>query len=202
MNRLGLLPLIIGLAGCQGALTYLAVKCDITTTSVDPSAAYVGDQVRVSATPLTSSFDTAVYVGGDRALLVDLVRENCEVCDECKSDNDCNECGDCDDCDAACADTCDEYVLFEVPAREPGPTVVQIYNAHGESQTIEFEVLAAPDTGGDSGSSDSGSTDSGGGGTDSGGSGSDSGGSDSGSSDSGGGADSGAAVDSGGGDGT
>ena len=162
MLRTGLLILL--LAACTTDSTVLSPRCDLEIQAPAPSSALPGDEVTVQGTPLTSTYDTAVYVGSERATVLEVLRDDCETCDQCREDNECNECADCDICDATCAEDCVETVRFQVPATAPaGTAAVLVYNLHGMGGPVSLEVLGGDDTGGDdSGGKDSGGKDSGG----------------------------------------
>jgi hypothetical protein len=204
--RLSLFSLLLSL-GCTTTVPFTVPDCDITIHLLEPTAASPGDDLRIEASPLTTDFDTAVTVAGQRATVLEVNRDSCEEtpadgglsCDDCREANDCNPCDDCDACDATCADTCVEFALVTLPeSLQAGPADVQIINSYGRSNTAQLTIaVAGPVDTGDSATSDSGTSDSGtsdSGASDSGAS--DSGASDSGASDSGGG-DTSATSDSG-----
>jgi len=146
------------LTGCSQT-TYTANElCDVLLTTATPTAASPGDTVILAATPLTTDYDTALFVGGVRAQITSVDRsDDCDICDACREEYECLTCGDCDDCDAQCDAECVETVTFVVPEVAPGETIVQIYNAFGGSQPLSLEILEAgsstddtgPDTGAD-----------------------------------------------------
>lgn len=151
--------------GCATTTTYLADRCDVTLAEISPAEAAPGAEIKVSAGPLTRSWDTSVLVGGVSAVIADLEREGCDSCDVCRAQADCNACDDCDDCDALCALECDEALTFIVPELPAGLHALQLINGHGSSAGLSFTVLpsATPDTGTpDTGPPDSGASDSGG----------------------------------------
>ncbi|MCB9777989.1 MAG: hypothetical protein H6742_05450 [Alphaproteobacteria bacterium] len=145
------------LAGCLPATELLAPRCDLVVETPAPESASPGDVVVVAATPLTSSWDTAVFIGGERATLQSLDRTDCTACDECRQTAECGECGDCDACDLECSVTCSETLTLVVPdGVAPGVAQVEVYNLHGVGET-ELQVLDTT-TGGDSGSTDTSDT--------------------------------------------
>ena len=160
-SMLAFLPITaLLLAGCTTDITVLASRCDVALDSVEPAQAWPGESVVVTGAPFTTSFDTAVYVGGERATVVSLDRDDCAACDDCRTDNGCNSCSDCDECDAICKTDCVETATIVVPGAAPGSTTVSLFNSHGESQAIPFTVLGESDTGTDTGdtASDTGDT--------------------------------------------
>ncbi len=156
------LPILAAmLAGCTTTTSTLAERCTIEVEAVEPAAAEPGDHVVLRARPLTTSFDTAIYLDGARAAVLDLSRDGCDACDTCRSENGCNVCGDCDACDAECRADCSETVTFAVPDMAAGETELRIYNSHGTGGPVPFTVEGGPaDTGGtDSGAGDTASSD-------------------------------------------
>ena len=75
---------------------------------------------------------------------------------------------DCDACDLECETDCLEVARFALPALEPGPTTVQIFNGYGGSNALDIEILGASDTGDTGPDSGDTATDSGDSGADSG----------------------------------
>jgi hypothetical protein len=142
---------------CQAAFEPLALRCDITLTDLSPSEARPGMSVTATSTPMTTTWDTAIYVRDVRAPILRLGRDQCDVCDECRSINNCTACSDCDACADTCRNSCVETVTFSVPSLSAGQAEVSIYNRHGQSNPLPLSVVAAPDTGiVDTGLSDSG----------------------------------------------
>lgn len=145
------------LLGCVEPVSVEVPVCDVTLVSASPSSALPGELVTLTANPLTEDYDTAILVGGVRAEIGDVLREGCEGCDDCRETNECSACfADCDACDAQCASECVETAAFVVPELDAGPTVIELFNTHGGSERIAFEVLGASDTGADTGSADTG----------------------------------------------
>ena len=168
MRRPLLLVLALAFAGCSTDTTVLSPRCDLTLGSPSPDPVARGQVVTLPASPLTSSWDTAVYVGGARATVLEVVREDCDACDECRETAECTACGDCDACDLECDQRCVETIQFQVPDQlSGGDWPLWVYNLHGTGGPISLEVSAPVDTGtgDDSGSSDGGTTDDTGGGT-------------------------------------
>lgn len=147
------------LLGCTETTTLTLPSCTVELHEAAPAAALPGEQVVVTATPVTEDFDTALSVGGVRAEIVSVDRADCDACDACMTDAECGTCSaDCDACDALCEATCVETITFVVPAVDAGETRIELFNAHGGSNRLAFEVLGASDSGdpGDSGATDSG----------------------------------------------
>ncbi len=160
--------LAASLGGCITELVTIAPDCSVEISAVEPGAGEPGSTVLISASPLTSDFDTAVTFGPERAEITSLDRVDCGDCDECRSAYSCSGCGDCPACDLTCDSTCDESITVVLPAGDPGNQPLRITNSHGSSGSLDFELLegsATPDTG-DTGDTDSGSGDSGNGGSD------------------------------------
>ena len=151
-------PLTLALVGCDSEDTESATSCVVALTGVEPSAATAGETATLTGQPFTTVYDSAVYVGSQRATIIDLDRTDCEACDACRDDEQCNACGDCDDCDTICTE-CVETLTFTVPQAESGPTTLQLFNAFGNTAPLDFEVLTI-DTGtlpSDTGQNDTGS---------------------------------------------
>lgn len=144
-----------------GTQTYdFAEDCDVRIVELNPNEAAPGDTVSATSTPVTTVWDTAVYVNSERAEIVDIERMNCEACDECKVEEGCLACDDCDACDALCRTECIEQVNFVVPQISAGPARVSMYNGHGGSNSLGF-VIASPDDTGSTDLTDTGDVDSG-----------------------------------------
>lgn len=151
-----LVPLLFS---CGSQSIDIAEDCDVRIYEISPSEGQAGDTVSATLRPTTTIWDTAVYVDGDRAEVVEINRENCEACDQCKEDFGCLDCDDCDDCDLLCRTDCVESASFIVPEITPGQSQVIIYNGHGGSNAYPLMVTGNIDTGDtsdDSGVSDSG----------------------------------------------
>ena len=121
--------------------------CDVLASSVQPAEAPPGTEAAVFVSPVTTHWDTAVYLGGERAQVVDIVRDGCEACDTCKEEQGCLGCSDCDECDAICKSDCVESVNFIVPVLPAGPKDVVVYNGSGSSNPVTLTVTAPADTG-------------------------------------------------------
>jgi hypothetical protein len=147
----------LAFVGCNAETVGLAYRCDVAIEEVAPTSAYPGDAVALTGKPFTTSWDTAVYVGGTRAAVEDVNRDTCEECDACVADAECllDTCGDCDACDTLCQ-ACVERTTFVVPDVPAGETSVRVLNSHGESDPAIFVVLAKVIDTGDSGTDDSG----------------------------------------------
>jgi hypothetical protein len=156
-----------GFVGCSSEVVLPAYRCDVTIAELSPTSGSPGDPVAVAGTPFTTTWDTAIYVGGTRAVVADVGRYKCEACDACFDEHteECpaRTCADCDACDALCT-TCIERASFVIPDVAAGETSVRVLNSHGESNPIPFVVTKKPpvDTGdggtetGDSATFDSG----------------------------------------------
>lgn len=168
MRRLfPLLILCVATTACLTDTVVVGDRCAVSLESVAPDPASVGQTVTLTGGPFTTAYDTSVYVGQRRALVLELARTSCNECDSCRDNNGCTECDDCDACDEVCA-SCEESLLVEVPETEPGETTVLVFNAYGATTpaALTIESEAVEDTGGaDSGSTDTGPTDTGSDGT-------------------------------------
>lgn len=155
--------LLLALLACEGSLTTTFPTCTVALQGADPASVLPGEALTLRATPLTERWDTVVVVGGVQAAVESVEREGCDDCDDCRETMDCEPCGeDCDACDNLCATTCAETVVARVPAVAPGQVDVELFNAHGGSNRIAIEVLAAGDTGApDTGTPDTGAPDTG-----------------------------------------
>ena len=151
------LVVLAALAACDTSSSFSPSPCDVTLHQLKPSSGMVGAEVIAQGRPFTSAYDTAVYVGSARATVTAVERERCDPCDECLEEQACTGCDDCDDCDLLCTQ-CFETVTFEVPELDAGSTVVTLFNRHGHSNALPFELLAPPS---DTGPSDTGPTDTG-----------------------------------------
>jgi hypothetical protein len=163
MSRATLLFLALT-SGCASSDSSVVARCTVNCTTIAPEVGDAGDTVVVTGGPLTSAWDTSITVGGVRSVVLDVERsDDCDTCDECRDDNDCSECGDCDACDLQCEQECVETASFEVPTGlEPGVVDVVLFNVHGQSAPISFEIAGAADTGaGDTAQTDSGDAETG-----------------------------------------
>ena len=137
---------ILAFLSCSSTPVTLAQNCDVRLSSVSPTSVSDGDTVRGVGGPMTSIWDTAVYVDGTRAELVSLQRDGCEACDECKQENSCTACDDCDECDAQCDSECVESVDFLAPSVDGTSANVSFYNGHGQSNPISIMYTSGTDT--------------------------------------------------------
>ena len=140
--------------GCSSTIVLPAFRCDVAIAELSASNGSPGEPVAITGTPFTTSWDTAVYVGGTRAVVDDVSRYNCDPCDTCYDDHvdECEggPCADCDACDVLC-NACEEVATFVVPDVAAGDTSVRLLNSHGESNPIPFVVVSKPVDTGDSG---------------------------------------------------
>ena len=156
-----MVPLALAVA-CATTSVPVTERCDVEVLDLSPAEGRPGDAVVVTGRPFTTTFDTAAYIAGQRAVVASVDRTDCAACDTCRTRNTCTVCDDCDDCATECTVTCIETMTLEVPPAEAGQADLRIYNAHGESPPAAFSVLGRPDSGTiDSGTSDSGAPDSG-----------------------------------------
>jgi hypothetical protein len=138
---------VFGLVGCAETTTIPQYRCDVRIAGLSASSGSPGELVAITGTPFTTSWDTAVYVGGTRALVDDVNRYNCDPCDDCFDEHvdECpaRMCADCDACDALC-NACEEVATFAVPDVAAGKTSVRLLNSHGESNGMPFVVVGKP----------------------------------------------------------
>jgi len=139
--------LLLALFSCSSSPVTLAQNCDVRLATLAPTTTAAGDTVRATGGPMTTVWDTAVYVDGNRAEVIALDREGCEACDTCKADNSCQSCDDCDACDAICDTDCVESVDFIAPNISSESGQVAFYNGHGQSNAIPLMYSGQTDTG-------------------------------------------------------
>jgi hypothetical protein len=143
-----------GFVGCNEETLIAAYRCDVTIAELSAPSGSPGEPIAVIGTPFTTSWDTAVYVGGTRAVVDDVSRYNCDPCDECYDEHteECpaRTCADCDACDVLC-NACEEVATFIVPDVAAGEMSVRVLNSHGESNPMPFVVVSKPVDTGDSG---------------------------------------------------
>lgn len=133
------------LLACATTTDAIYLTCDVALVSVEPTVAAPGDEVTLTATPLTEDWDTAIRVGGLDADIVSVTREGCDACDSCNADQGCACNEDCDACDLIC-DACVETVVFTVPSLDEGEHGIVLFNANGGSMPLTLTV-AEPDSG-------------------------------------------------------
>lgn len=136
--------------GCDSADSFSPSPCDVSLSELAPQEASVGDEVTATGRPFTTAYDTAVYVGTERATITAVGREGCEPCDECLYEEVCTGCDDCDACDLLCS-SCEETITFLVPTLAPGSAMVRLFNRHGESNGLPLTVLGPGGDTGDTG---------------------------------------------------
>ena len=150
---------LVGLVGCNTPTEMIALRCDVYVEDIQPQPVAAGEAVRLTGSPFTSVYDSAVYVGSERATVLDVDRSSCGACDACRAQSGCTECGDCDVCDRLCATTCTESVTFEVPAVSAGDYGLQLFNAHGQTKVLDFSVESTGFEASDTSSTDTGPVD-------------------------------------------
>ena len=160
-----LLIFLLFSVACTTTSVELAKDCDVQLRAVSPEAAPSGTEVVARVHPVTSVWDTAVYVGSNRAMVTAVDRIDCAECDSCRASERCTVCEDCDACDAQCDLECIETVRFDAVG-EPGQHAVSVFNGYGQSNSLPLLIESASgDTASalDSGDSDdTGGSDSGG----------------------------------------
>lgn len=138
--------------GCSTTSVELAQDCDVLLSSLQPAEAATGDTISANVSPVTTVWDTAVYMGGQRAEVLSVDRDDCEECDECKQQNNCAECEDCDACDAACDENCIETVSFSAIDGPSAQYEVSIFNGYGQSNAQTIQLLDSTEPTTDTGS--------------------------------------------------
>lgn len=136
----------LSLVACSTTDVVTLGTCDVALFPPSVDEARPSEPVTLSGTPLTTDWDTVVYVGGAEATITALDRVGCETCDACRVESLCTECGDCDDCDRVCAEQCDEFLTFLMPELAPGRVDVWLINRHGRSDTLQMTVLESDQT--------------------------------------------------------
>ncbi|MCP4807179.1 MAG: hypothetical protein GY913_26200 [Proteobacteria bacterium] len=136
------------LLACTETTTTTLPTCSVELVTATPESALPGDEVVLAASPVTVDYDTALSLAGARAEIVSVDRTGCDSCDTCLTDAECGTCAtDCDACDALCDATCVETITFIVPDVESGVTTIELFNTHGGSNRLSFEVLGTSDSG-------------------------------------------------------
>ena len=148
-----------GLFGCNTPTEVLALRCDVYVDDIQPQPVAAGESVQLTGKPFTSVYDSAIYVGNERAKVLDVDRSSCASCDACRTQSGCTECGDCDVCDRLCATTCTERVTFEVPSIPPGNYGLQLFNAHGQTKVLDFAIESTGFEASDTSAADTGAVD-------------------------------------------
>ncbi len=138
--------ILLLLTSCSSTPVTLAQNCDVRLESLSETTVLEGQAVRGVGGPMTTIWDTAVYVSGTRAEVIELQRSGCDACDDCKEVNDCNACDDCDPCDAVCEAECTESFEFVAPEIAGTSAAVSFYNGHGQSNAISITYGVPADT--------------------------------------------------------
>ena len=144
--------------GCSTDVVSTVTSCEVQISTKDSTWVEVGQRFEIYGTPLTTHFDTAAYLGSQRANVLDVNRDSCVECDECRDREECNVCQDCDACDSICETSCESTLALEIPDVAPGEFQLQIYNSYGQSNALNLHVVHSPpddtktpiDTGNDS----------------------------------------------------
>lgn len=135
-----LLLTVLLAAACDETTVQSSERCEVVAASLAPTEASPGDAVTITATPQTTVWDTAVYVGRTRAELLSVDRDGCDACDTCREEAYCTVCADCDACDAVCKTECVETTTFAVPSGVSGQVAVRLFNVHGQSAPLSLTV--------------------------------------------------------------
>lgn len=143
-----LLALILG---CTTAETLTVPLCLLDTPSPTVSDIQVGETLTVTTSPVSTLWDSTLYIGAARAELTSLDRTDCDTCDSCRETQSCSGCGACDECALSCA-SCNESLSAIVPDVAEGPQSITVINHYGRSADGHVVVHAAADSGLDSAS--------------------------------------------------
>ena len=119
-------------------------SCEVNISSKGSTIVEVGQRLEIVGTPLTTHFDTAAYLGDQRAIVLDVNRESCAECDDCRDSQQCSVCQDCDECDAICETSCESTLAIQVPDVSAGTFQLQIYNSYGQSNALDIHVAHSP----------------------------------------------------------
>jgi len=153
MHRAALHLAALGIAflpACSTTSVVTLGTCDVGLFALSADGVRPGEPLTLDGTPLTTDWDTIVYIGGVQAELTALDRVGCETCDTCRAEALCTECGECDTCDRLCHEQCSETLTVLVPDLDPGPTEVWLINRHGRSDSLSVTILL-PDEPADTG---------------------------------------------------
>lgn len=135
------------LAGCTTTEVVALGTCDVTLDDAEVLEASPGEPLVLTGTPMTTDWDTLVWLGDVQAEVVQVERVGCASCDACRDVEVCGPCNDCDACDRLCSEQCVESVTVIVPELAAGEVDAWIVNRHGRSTTLPVTILGAEDTG-------------------------------------------------------
>ena len=138
------------LLGCVPVETLTVPLCLLATPVPAQAEILPGDTLTIATTPVSTIWDSVVYIGTARAELSALDRTGCDECDSCRETEGCTGCGSCTTCSPSC-DLCSETLSAIVPALPPGPQTLTVINHYGRSAEGTVTILASVDTGADSG---------------------------------------------------
>ncbi len=129
----------------------------ITPASGSPQGGFeitLGGHFLSSAYSSYGVYDTAVHVGGQPAVVLDVDGDGCGPCESCLLEAEA-----CTDCLDVCrgeeaygddeAEECVETVVVEAPAGAPGEVAVAVFNSHGATDGYRFTYLGWCDDGED-----------------------------------------------------
>lgn len=137
------LALVLGVAACAQTVTVTFPHCGVDAV-LSADSGRVGDTITLTGRPMTDAPDTEVRLGGERALVLSVDRNDCTLCDECIVAAECSPCGTCDACAIAC-ESCVQTVTFNVPEVSDGERPVVLINAYGSTAPLGFEVVPLAD---------------------------------------------------------
>ncbi len=150
LPRAALLALLaLGHMGCRTQALPEFPQCRLgVELSVDEGA--FDDPIVISGREFSAAYDTVVTIGGLRAPVDVVTREECTFCDLCRqaasNAQECDICETCVQCTTAC-EPCVQQIQIRVPDAAPGWSDLIVINRFGASPPIPFLVLVAPDTG-------------------------------------------------------
>ncbi len=133
-------------AGCDDGTVAAYPPCVIDSPVVTPASAAPGDPVSLTLTPVSTSWDTLVLFGDQRASVKDVTRTDCDSCDSCRENQGCSVCDSCPDCEASC-ESCVGAVEVVVPNVDAGSVPVIVMSYYGSSAPAEFLVVGGGDSG-------------------------------------------------------
>ncbi len=135
------------LTACATTTVVTLGTCDVSLDETAALEAAPGEPLVLTGTPMTTDWDTVVWMGDVQADVVQVERVGCTSCDGCREIEVCGACEDCDACDRLCEEQCVETVTVLVPDLPAGEVDAWIVNRHGRSAPIPVTVTGAEDTG-------------------------------------------------------
>ena len=98
---------------------------------------------KIYASPLSTDWDTSVFINGDSVPVLSVQRLGCSSCEICRLENGCDSCGDCESCRMSCDPTvCIESVSVQLPSLSETTATLQIINQYGHTPVTVVDVSA------------------------------------------------------------